>query len=617
MASHSPSPITHRSSPITAFVLRGRRAVYLLHEAGTADILRLGVGEATRSLFFDGEGNLISEGIVSRLPDDRYGEGRYLVLAPEKTGTELRKWLSALSDCYVLFDPEDIYRKVQGPAVVEEVHDALRVTGDEGIEFSLDGRRIRVEVDGKVKESEGLFLGVSGDIRELYEKHPELFCVKKPYFVGEPLLRDLLRSDRPPTSTAEPPVTRHASRVTKKTPLNPWHREHGAQMAEFAGYDMPLWFSSALEEHRAVRERAGLFDLGHMGTIMVSGRYAEAFLDLLFSNYVAWLHPGQAMYGFLLDHGGHVIDDLMVYRLGREEFLLVVNAANEDRDFAWLKAVNAGEVPPDPDRPWVEPPGEVELRFLKEEDGGLVDLALQGPCSREVLAALLSRRDNLRLRSLRRMEFFRAEIAGVPVICARTGYTGEPMGYELYVPKEKALEVWEAVLEAGKEFGVLPCGLAARDSLRCEAGLPLWGHELAGPHGVLPHEAGFGAYVKLHKPFFMGREAFRDAFARWEREIVRFGIPAGERLVRAGAAVLDRGGEVIGWVTSSTPVPDGRQVGMALLWRRGVGQGTPLGFAMGEPPGELSLGAKLPRIAWGEVLPRFLARRPGGAVTEE
>ncbi|NOX45341.1 MAG: aminomethyl transferase family protein, partial [Caldiserica bacterium] len=303
--------------------------------------------------------------------------------------------------------------------------------------------------------------------------------------------------------------------------------------------------------------------------------------------------------------------------LGREEFLLVVNAVNEIRDYRWLSAINAGEIPLDPGRPWVEWSGAVEIRFLKDEEAGLVDLALQGPRSRDILARLLSRQGALRLRSLRRMEFFRTEIAGVPVICARTGYTGEAMGFELYVPKERATEVWEAVLGAGEGFGVLPCGLAARDSLRCEAGLPLWGHELAGPHGVLPHEAGFGAYVKVHKPFFVGREAFRDAFARWEREVVRFAVPAGERPVRPGAAVLDRGGEVIGWVTSATPVPDGRQVGMALLWRRGVPRGTPLGFAMGDAPERIALGARLPRIAWGEVLPRFLARRPGGAATEE
>jgi len=600
----SSSPVTCHPSRVTAFILRGRRSVYLLHEAGTGDVLGLDPGEAVRSAFFDGEGRLISEAVVTRLPDDCYGEGAYLVLAPRQTGEELRRWLTALSDGYILFDPEDIHRKVQGPAVIEEVRDALRVTRSGRIEFSLDGRNVVVEEDGEAKGVEGIFLGIDGDIGEVYKKHPELFDIRKPYFVGQHLLRDLLSSHHTSPIT-EPPLTRHASRVTKKTPLNAWHREHGANMAEFAGYEMPLWFSSALEEHRAVRERAGLFDLGHMGTVLVSGRYAEAFLDLVFSNYAAWLHPGQAMYGFLLDHGAGVIDDLMIYRLARDRYLLVVNAVNEERDFHWLRTVNAGEVPIDPDRLWVEPPGEVELRFLKDEEGGLVDLALQGPRSRDVLLRLLPRRDALRLRALRKMEFIEFELVGAEAICARTGYTGEPIGYEIYVPKEKAGEVWEAILDAGKGLGVLPCGLAARDSLRCEAGLPLWSHELAGPHEILPHEAGFGAYVKLHKSFFIGREAYKEALGKWEREVIRFSVPAGERPVRAGAAVLDRGGRVMGWVTSCVAVPEGHQVGMAIVWRRGLPVGTPIGLALGDVPGKLELGIRIPWVALGRVLPRF------------
>ena len=611
-----PSPtssrVTRHASPVTSFVLRGRRSVYLLHEAGTADVLSLGPGDATRTLFFDGEGRLVSEAIVSRLPDDRYGEGRYLVLAPKGDGEALRKWLSALSDGYVLFDPEDIYRKVQGPAVIEEVRDALRVTGDGKVEFTLDGKRVRVDAEGNVAP-EGIFLGLSGEIKGLYKERPELFAIKKPYFVGEPLLREVLRASHPLSPPADPPITYHPSPVTKKTPLNDWHREHGANMAEFAGYDMPLWFSSALEEHRAVRERAGLFDLGHMGTIMVSGRFAEAFLDLVFSNYAAWIHPGQAMYGFLLDHEARVIDDLMIYRLAEDRYLLVVNAVNEDRDLAWLRAVNEGKVRPDPNRPWVEPPGEVELRFLKDEEGGLVDFALQGPRSRDVLTRLLPRRDSLRLRALRRMEFIELEIEGTEAICARTGYTGEPLGYEIYVPKERARVVWEAILDAGKGFGVLPCGLAARDSLRCEAGLPLWGHELAGEHEILPHEAGFGAYVKLHKPFFIGREAYKGRLSRWEREVIRFEVPAGARPVRAGAAVLDRGGRVIGWATSCVPVPQGHQVGMAIVWRRGLAKGTPIGLALGKAPERTELGARLPWIVEGKVLSRFFSKAPYGS----
>ena len=588
----------------TALLVYGGRAEHLLHEACSAHVLSLNPGEARRALFFDGDGELIVEAVVGRLPDDELERRRFLVLAPPDKLKPLSRWLSALADGYVLFDSEDICRKVQGPAVVEEVRDGR-------IEFSLDGRKIRVEAHGEVKGTEELFLGVSGDIKGIYGKHPELFSVKKPYFVGEPLLRDLLRTSHSTTSPVEPHVTRHASRVTKNTPLTPWHREQGANMAEFAGYEMPLWYRSALEEHRAVRERAGLFDLGHMGVFRVAGRYAEAFLNLVTTNYAGWLQPGQSQYAFLLDPEGRVIDDVMVYRRGREEFLVVVNAANEGKDWEWLNAVNSGEVLVDPARPWIAPDGEVELCDLKAQgaEDGRVDLALQGPASREVLARLLSPRDQRRLRALRRTEFLEFSISGKDVLLARTGYTGEPLGYELYVHPQDAEALWTAILDAGKPLGVIPCGLAARDSLRTEAGLPLYGHELAGEHAIMPHEAGFAPYVKLHKAFFIGREAYVKALSDWKREIVRFRIPVGERPVRAGAGVVDRAGRLIGRVTSCVALEHG-QVGLALLWRRALPAGTPLGFLIGEAPrGELKIGTRLPLLVWGKVLPRFPERR--------
>ncbi len=183
------------------------------------------------------------------------------------------------------------------------------------------------------------------------------------------------------------------------------------------------------------------------------------------------------------------------------------------------------------------------------------------------------------------------------------------MGYELYVHPQDAVELWELILDAGKPLGVIPCGLAARDSLRTEAGLPLYGHELAGELSIGPHEAGFAPYVKLHKPFFVGRGAYLEALQDWKREIVRFRIPAGARPVRAGAGVVDRTGRLVGRVTSCVALEAG-QVGLALLWQRGVQVGTPLGFLVGDlPAGEIKLGTRLPLLAWGEVVPRFPDRR--------
>lgn len=574
---------------IPSLKVRGGRAAHLLHEASTAHVLRLEPGQAARALFLEDKGEIISEAIIGRLPDDPLGREEFLVLAPKERIPRLREWLSALSDGYVLFDQDDVYRKVQGPAVVEENRAKAR--------FTLEGKI--VELDEKGELGTNPFLGLSGWAEEVFSHHPELCAPAKPYFIGGRSLR--VRTAKP---SYEPKVP---ERPVQHTPLLEWHKAQGARMTIFAGYEMPLWYGSALAEHRAVQERAGIFDLGHMGVIEVSGRYAESFLNLVTTNYAGWLHPGQSQYAFLLDPQGRVIDDIMVYRVERERFILVVNAVNEETDWEWLSAVNSGKFLLDPERPWVEPDGPVTLVNLKEGTDGLLDMALQGPASRATLLPLLSAADKHRLLALRRTEFAEVEIAKTPVLCARTGYTGEALGYELLVPKARVREVWEALLEAGRERGLVPCGLAARDSLRTEAGLPLYGHELAGEQGILPHEAGFAPYVKLHKPFFVGRTAYLRALSRWEREIVRFGIGGAQRPVRAGALVVDGAGAVVGVVTSAAVV-EGGQAGMALVDRGTVVPEAPLGFVLG--------GAATPTV-FGKCLTRFLRKEALPAPGEE
>lgn len=584
-----PVGVANPKGKAKALLVRGGRAEHLLHEAATAHVLRLEPGEASRALFLNERGEVLSEAVVGRLPDDALGRKRFLVLAPEERAEALREWLAALSDGYVLFDEADVFRKVQGPAVVEDF------AGE--AQLRLDGERLSV-AEGRASVT---FLGVSGRAEEVQKRHPELFALNKPYFVsGEGLKGEGARA---------PYAPRAPERPVQRTPLHAWHVRAGARMTVFAGYEMPLWYTSALAEHKAVRTQAGLFDLGHMGVLSVSGRYAESFLNLVTTNYAGWLYPGQSQYGFLLDPEGQVIDDLMVYRLGPQEFILIVNAANEGKDWDWLCAVNEGRALLDPERPWVEPDGPVTLRDLKREEG-LVDLALQGPASRAVLARLLSPQDRHRLVALRRTEFLELRVAGHSLLCARTGYTGEPLGYELLVPGPAVEAVWEALLEAGREKGLIPCGLAARDSLRTEAGLPLYGHELAGELRILPHEAGFAPYVKLHKPFFVGRSAYLRALGNWTREVVRFWVEPGQRPIRAGALVVDASGAVVGRVTSCVVLEEG-QVGMALVPRALAALDTRLGFVVSSG-GE----GHVPLVIWGKVIPRFLRKEtlpaPGG-----
>ncbi len=577
---------------VAALRVRGGRAVHLLHEAGTAHLLALDPGQARRTLFLDAEGNTLSEAIVGRLPDDRGRRPEFVVLVPNDRQPAVQRWLSALADGYILFDPDDLYRKVQGPAVVEPYANAASFRLDDGTTVAVGGGRALAWRD---------VFAVSRSPNSL-EPHLDLVALRKPYFVGCQGIR--LATDK------EPYVPQLPRGEVARTPLFDWHRQAGARMAEFAGFEMPLWYTSALAEHRAVREAVGLFDLGHMGAFAVEGRYAESFLNLVTTNYAGWLRPGQSQYGFLLAPDGAVLDDLMVYRESRDRFLLVVNAANADKDWDWLSAVNSGKVLLDPARPWIEPDGTVTLRDLRQGSEALVNIALQGPRSRALLHRLLSRPDWHRLVALRRTEFRDFTVARKPVLCARTGYTGEPLGYELLVPSAQAVELWEALVEAGHAHQLQPIGLAARDSLRTEAGLPLYGHELEGPHRVLPHEAGFAPYVKLHKPFFVGRSAYLRAIRRWTREIVRFHIGPGQRPVRAGAPVVDKGEQVLGWVASCVALETG-QVGMALLSARGLGEGTPLGFVRGterDLPAAIEPGTRLPVQVWGAAVPRFLKR---------
>ncbi|MDI7269828.1 MAG: hypothetical protein QME96_17700, partial [Myxococcota bacterium] len=341
-------------------------------------------------------------------------------------------------------------------------------------------------------------------------------------------------------------------------------------IAPFAGWLMPLWFKGIAQEHEAVRCGAGLFDVSHMGVLDVAGRDAERFLDLLTTNHVAWLRPGHAHYSYLLDIDGSVVDDILIYRRGPERFMVVVNAANAERDEAWLRAAATGRFLLDRDDPGIEVPRRVEIRDIKDPSAGAdrrVDIAIQGPASLDVLAAAAGpgafRR---RIERLGRFEFAEGEIDGAAALVSRTGYTGEDIGFEIYVHPDTAPPLWNRLLDVGAPHCVEIAGLGARDSTRTEAGLPLHGHELAGPHGVSPIEAGYGSFVHLHKPFFVGRRRMTEQAGGPARQIVRFRLSAqGGKMVRPGNVVVaGPRAEYAGVITSSTAV-QGRQFGMALV----------------------------------------------------
>jgi glycine hydroxymethyltransferase len=577
--------------------ISGWRARPFIQEISTGNLACLKPGKAVRTFLLDREGVLINDAAITRLEADEHGRDRYLMTVEGSAAERIKAWLRGLADGYVLFDNEDVFRKVQGPVTVREVD------GIGAVDIADD---VGPPVAGP---------GTPG--RALLEQYPERFDMTLPYFVGQ----NCLELAVPHGEKEEWAWTAPADAPLKRTTLFETHKAMGAKIVPFAGWEMPVWYTSVSEEHAAVRHSAGLFDVSHMGCFEVAGPNAIAFLDTVVYNYAHWLNDGESCYAFLLDPDGRPIDDLMIYRRRVDLFLLVVNAANEDKDWDWLNAVNDGRVLIDRQRPWLRVEAPAVLRNLKDPASGagqLRDLALQGPASLDILQAC---EDDPAIKAalarVRRTDLIEVELGGISVIAARTGYTGEDVGFELFVHPEHLVAFWKLLLETGKSYGVKACGLAARDSTRTEAGLPLYGHELAGPFDISPAEASFPGYIKYHKPFFIGRDVLLARDLQRERELIRWRMnQKGVRRPNTGDPVVNRRGQVIGYVTSCSIDVEGYLLGLAIVNRRYTEEGTPIGIFVlpsGKTPTEkqkteLQMGDKVQLPTEATVLPRFPER---------
>ena len=324
------------------------------------------------------------------------------------------------------------------------------------------------------------------------------------------------------------------SDALKKTPLNEVHRALGGKMVDFGGWDMPVQYpAGVIEEHLRTRTAAGLFDVSHMGEIWVEGRDAIDFVNRLTTNDVAKLIDGQAHYSALTNQDGGVVDDLLVYRFGPERLLLVVNAGTTDKDWDWITSHK----------------GEDDI-VLANASADYCQIAVQGPKA----TALLQSLTETPLNEIKYYHFTTGKVDGVEAIISRTGYTGED-GFEVYAPPEYAEQLWNKFLEAGNfgsEGGILPCGLAARNTLRLEAGMSLYGHELSDE--ISPLEANLGWITKLQKGDFTGR----GPIARQKEEGIKRRLAGFEMtdrgIARDGFAVFIDDKEV-GYVTSGSPAP--------------------------------------------------------------
>ena len=328
--------------------------------------------------------------------------------------------------------------------------------------------------------------------------------------------------------------------MEQKTPLYSLHLKLGGKMVPFAGYLLPVQYATGvIAEHNAVRTTCGLFDVSHMGEILFSGPDALNALQELLCNDMSGMEIGRVRYSPICNEQGGVVDDLVCCRMDEDSYLLVVNAANKDKDYAWFKEHAKGNV------------------SIEDLSAQYAQLALQGPKAKNILSKLT----DAQLLPVKYYTFVDGlNVAGIDCLVSRTGYTGE-LGYELYCDPQKVLQLAEALLEAGKEFGLIPCGLGARDTLRLEAGMPLYGHEMSDD--ITPYEAGLGLFVKMEKPHFIGKEALRTKNPPTR---IRIGLELMDRGIAREHSDVYKDGIMIGETTSGTMAPYlGKAIAMAMV----------------------------------------------------
>jgi glycine hydroxymethyltransferase len=559
-----------------AILIKGEKAIEFLQNTVTSTVTRLADGESEKTLVLDADGEVLSPAILMRHGVDRF------TLYTAHLGGMIAEWLRALSDGFVIYDRSDIYGKIPGPVSVALLEDDVQEPLASDLEAIIP------------------------------DQYLPLYDLDKPYFVG---CRGAHYSGPVPHELPEFTWAEPTDAPLLRTTSYDLHKSLGAKMTPFAGYEMPVWYTSVSEEHAAVRREAGVFDVTHMGVWDVTGPGAESFLDALTVNSVASLKPGDSHYSYLLGLDGVPLDDIYIYCLAPAHYMIVVNASNNAKDWAWVNAVCEGTVQVDALRPGARirgPRAAVTLRDLRAPSSGAdqrVDVALQGPKSRDILLSLAgSDGDKARVKNLAWSSVTRANLGGFDLIVSRTGYTGERTAFELFVHPEKAPALIDLLVKSGAK----PCGLASRDSLRTEAGLPLYGHEL-GNHDFTPGDAGFASYVKLWKPFFIGKAGYLAREQKRDSVVARFRMDTkGVRPPQPGDPVLDRRGRMVGIVTSCSIDSEGFQLGQVHIKEDLAEDGVPiLVYAgagrtkNGKSPAELRVGDKAPIPDMATIVSRF------------
>ncbi|MBX3036885.1 MAG: serine hydroxymethyltransferase [Anaerolineales bacterium] len=537
------------------FEIKGYRVRQMLDYAVSSDLSALKKSKAQETTIATPKG--VVKAVLAKVDDMTYQ-----IQVPVKNAGVVGTWLRDLSDGYT--------------------------------SFNLNG-----EKDFSAKRMPGPFVVTDLKTNKRMKTDAKTVSQEKPYFIG---INSQVKKEALPEFQWN-----ESEGELKKTALNQTHKNLNGRMVPFAGWEMPVVYTSIFEEHLATRNAAGLFDVSHMGVYDVRGADAASFLDAVCANDCGALQSGESLYTHFLTPDADVIDDTLVYRRGFDNYLVVVNASNDDKVRTWWESVRDGKVKVDNARPFARAYGyDANIRNLRDPKVGSamrVDIALQGPKSRDILMAMgMDDKTKLRVNKLKRTELCDAVIGGFDLIVSRTGYTGEKMAFELFVHPEQSVDLWNKILKIGEPFGVKPIGLGARDSLRTEAGLPLYGHEMGLGSGLDTSredmrdystsilngrdlgvaEGGFGSYVKTYKPWFIGRDAFVAREKERKGVVIRFRFDEQRNpMAHNGDAVVNANGERIGFVTSSALDRERFQTGQAFVNLEYAKEGTPIGIHQG------------------------------------
>jgi glycine hydroxymethyltransferase len=534
-----------------ALIVMGERAPSFLQSIVTRDMYELKQGEVIPALVLHPNGEKRLNVFVCALSGTPCP--RYLLVYPCDPETRFRDWLQMLSDGHVEVESDDPSITIDGPVVIKEAD-------------SWHFDHIRTEIDNVVEALADFATVSEADGESLIDSN-------KPYFIGQAALPKDTQTNKQWFSfegmdssmvAATSMAVLASENPSKPSPFYNCHKALGATFTDFAGYLMPLYYTSNSQEHQRVRTHAGLFDLSYKVLLAFQGHGAERFLDIVLTEYIPALNIGESCRACILCPEGMVISDCVLYRTAADYFIMELEPVNAQAVESWLRAVAAREVMIDLAKPGVEVDRSCSITNFKTCSEPLLVLALQGQKSTAILQRLLNNdKSRIILNNLRRGHIAELSISGIIVRLARRGYTGELIGYEIFVPESQAGLLWNAILDAGFDFSLRPTGLSAAESLRIEAGLPLCGRELGGPYAVSPTEAGFGSCIKLHKPFFIGRQHMISCLP--SRRLVRLRAEMDTaNLEILEPIIYDEARNIIGVMTSSACV-SGQYYGIGLL----------------------------------------------------